>query len=47
MNREKIFIIAVEDSADLHGAKLIESLKKKNPSAEFLGLGETGCNQLV
>ena len=39
MNREKIFIIAGEDSGDLHGAKLIESLKKKNPSAEFFGIG--------
>ena len=39
MNKEKIFIIAGEDSGDLHGAKLIESLKKKNPSAEFFGIG--------
>ena len=39
MNKEKIFIIAGEDSGDLHGAKLIESLKKENPSAEFFGIG--------
>ena len=28
MNREKIFIISGEDSGDLHGAKLMESIKK-------------------
>ena len=39
MNKEKIFIIAGEDSGDLHGAKLIESLKKENPSAKFFGIG--------
>ena len=27
MNKEKIFIIAGEDSGDLHGAKLVESIK--------------------
>ena len=39
MNKEKIFIIAGEDSGDLHGAKLIESIKNINPSAEFFGVG--------
>tara|TARA_S200000501_G_scaffold376099_1_gene429958 strand:+ start:5788 stop:6891 length:1104 start_codon:yes stop_codon:yes gene_type:complete len=39
MNKEKIFIIAGEDSGDLHGAKLIESIKKINPFAEFIGIG--------
>ncbi len=39
MNKEKIFIIAGEDSGDLHGAKLIESIKNINPSAEFFGIG--------
>ena len=31
MNKEKIFIISGEDSGDLHGAKLMESIKKINP----------------
>ena len=39
MNKEKIFIIAGEDSGDLHGAKLVESIKNINPSAEFFGIG--------
>ena len=39
MNKEKIFIISGEDSGDLHGAKLVESIKNINPSAEFFGIG--------
>ena len=39
MNREKIFIISGEDSGDLHGAKLMESIKKINPHTEFFGVG--------
>lgn len=39
MNKEKIFIIAGEDSGDLHGAKLIASIKKINPTARFFGIG--------
>lgn len=34
-----IFIIAGESSGDLHGAKLIQSLQKEVPSAEFIGHG--------
>ena len=47
MNKEKIFIIAGEDSGDLHGAKLVESIKNINPSAEFFELVEAKCNLLV
>ena len=43
MNKEKIFIIAGEDSGDLHGAKLVESIKNINPSAEFLELVEANA----
>ncbi len=39
MNREKIFIISGEDSGDLHGAKLMASIKQVNPKAEFFGIG--------
>ena len=39
MIKEKIFIIAGEDSGDLHGAKLISEIKKINPSADFYGIG--------
>ena len=39
MTKEKIFIIAGEDSGDLHGAKLISEIKKINPSADFYGIG--------
>ena len=39
MNKEKIFIISGEDSGDLHGAKLIASIKQINPKAEFFGIG--------
>ena len=39
MNREKIFIIAGEDSGDLHGAKLMASIRQINPKAEFFGIG--------
>ena len=40
MSKEKIFIISGEDSGDLHGAKLIASIKQINPKAEFFGIGE-------
>ena len=39
MNKEKIFIISGEDSGDLHGAKLIASIKQINPNTEFFGIG--------
>ena len=39
MSKEKIFIISGEDSGDLHGAKLIASIKQINPEAEFFGIG--------
>lgn len=39
MTKEKIFIIAGEDSGDLHGANLISTIKKINPSAHFYGIG--------
>ena len=39
MSKEKIFIISGEDSGDLHGAKLIASIKQVNPNAEFFGIG--------
>jgi lipid-A-disaccharide synthase len=35
----KIFIIACEPSGDLHGAHLIDQLKKQEPDIEFVGLG--------
>ena len=39
MNKEKIFIISGEDSGDLHGAKLMASIKQVNQNAEFFGIG--------
>ena len=39
MSKEKIFIISGEDSGDLHGAKLIASIKQINPNTEFFGIG--------
>ena len=39
MNKEKIFIISGEDSGDLHGAKLMASIKRANPKTEFFGIG--------
>ena len=39
MNKEKIFIISGEDSGDLHGAKLMASIKQVNPKVEFFGIG--------
>ena len=39
MNRQKIFIVAGEDSGDLHGSKLIISLKKLNPNIDLYGIG--------
>ena len=38
MNKEKIFIISGEDSGDLHGAKLMASIKRANPKTEFFGI---------
>ena len=43
MSKEKIFIISGEDSGDLHGAKLIASIKQVNPNTEFFGIG---CNRM-
>ena len=39
MSKEKIFIISGEDSGDLHGAKLMASIKQVNPNTEFFGIG--------
>lgn len=39
MGKEKIFIVSGEDSGDLHGAKLIASIKEINPEAQFFGIG--------
>ncbi|MFN3530979.1 MAG: lipid-A-disaccharide synthase, partial [Candidatus Brocadia sp.] len=36
----KIFISAGESSGDIHGANLMHSLMKKNPSLKFYGLGK-------
>ena len=33
------FIVAGEQSGDLHGAKLIQSIKKINPDSAFIGHG--------
>ena len=35
----KYFIIAGEASGDLHGSNLMKALRKKDPQAEFVGLG--------
>ena len=34
-----MFIIAGEESGDIHGAKLVEEIKKLNPSIKFIGHG--------
>jgi lipid-A-disaccharide synthase len=39
MTGERIFLIAGELSGDLHGALLIQALKKKEPSLRFYALG--------
>ena len=38
-NVKKIFIIAGEPSGDLHGAKLIKSLRGCEPNSSFIGHG--------
>ena len=35
MSKEKIFIISGEDSGDLHGAKLVASIKQINPNCRI------------
>jgi len=35
----RFFLVAGEESGDLHGSKLIEAIKEKSPSAEFIGHG--------
>lgn len=47
MNKEKIFIISGEDSGDLHGAKLMESIKKLIHIPNFLVLVVTECRAKV
>ena len=41
MNKDAptFFIVAGEQSGDLHGAKLIQSIKKINPESTFIGHG--------
>jgi len=36
---QSIFIIAGEESGDIHGAKLVEEIKKLNPAIRFIGHG--------
>lgn len=48
----RYFLIAGEASGDLHAARLIEELRKRDPGASFTGLGgdkmrEAGCKILV
>ena len=38
-NSPKFFIVAGEQSGDLHGSKLIDSIKKQYPKASFVGHG--------
>ncbi len=35
----RFFLVAGEESGDLHGSKLIDAIKKKSLSAEFIGHG--------
>lgn len=37
--KKRIFIVAGEESGDLHGSMLIRALKQINPEIEFLGIG--------
>ena len=39
MSSNHIILIAGEASGDLHGAHLVQALKKQNPSLTFSGLG--------
>ena len=39
MKAPLIFISAGELSGDMHGAKLVEAIRKKIPNAQFIGLG--------
>ena len=39
MSKEKIFIVAGEDSGDLHGSMLVSALKQINPDVDLYGIG--------
>ncbi len=41
-NNKSIMIIAGEPSGDLHGAHLVNAIKKKEPELYFFGIGGTG-----
>jgi lipid-A-disaccharide synthase len=51
-NKKRVMIIAGETSGDLHGAKLVKAMQKRNKGLFFCGIGgqalrETGVNILI